>query len=726
MKYWLLTSEYPPFFGGGIGTYCAVTAKMLSEKGHTVTVFVSDATVSNIQEDQKEGIRIIRFSTSRTNSSSFLGHITNISYEFAHIIKCFIEREGQPDVIEAQEYLGVAYYLLQYKYLLYEWCRDVPVLITMHSPSSLYMEYNHVPMYRYPNYWICEMEYFCLQAANYIISPSNYMLRELGKRFVLNNKNIEIIPNPFDGKSNNIKAIPITKQVNQIVFYGKLTVQKGAFRLLAYFQELWDKGFDRPLYLLGGQDIVYHPEGITMGDIIRKRYKKYIGQGLLKLEDRIRPSEIGTRLSSAEVVIIPSDNDNLPYVVFEMMALGRIVLVSKQGGQSEVIEDGIDGFVFDHEEPRTFFSQLDTILKLGNEQRENISASAIKKVEEKYNKNVVYERKIKLLEKLVREKARVPAVFPFIRNRPIEINSVPEMSSYTPGKLTIVIPYYNMGQYIDETMQSLQQSDYTDKEILIINDGSTEELSLNKLNEYRKKGNLKVIDVQNGGLAKARNLGAQYANGEFLAFLDADDTVQAGYYTRAVDVFKQYENVQFAGCWIQYFGNSRNIWPAFMPEPPLILNHNMVNSSSLVYRRAAFLIGGKNDSTMIFQGLEDYESVIAMLAYGFNGVVLPETLFNYRVRTNSMFREISKSKKLNLYQHISNKHRQFYATFATDLFNLLNANGPGISLDNPSLDHHLADRMPFGGKLSGKVIALIKRNRFIKTIAYKAYKMLKK
>ncbi len=726
MKYWLLTTEYPPFFGGGIGTYCAVTAKMLSDKGHAVTVFVSDAAVSDIQENEKDGIRIIRFSTSRTNSSSFLGHVTNINYEFAHIIKHFIEKEGQPDIIESQEYQGIAYYLLQYKHLLFDWCRDVPVIITMHSPASLNMEYNHVPVYRYPNYWICEMEYFCLQAASHIISPSHYMLRELGKRFVLNNKNVEVIPNPFDEKLNNIKAIPTGKEANEIVFYGKLTVQKGAFKLLTYFKELWDKGFDRPLFLLGGQDIVYHPEGITMGDIIRKRYKKYIDQGLLKLENRIKPSEIGERLSSAELVIIPSNNDNLPYVVFEMMALGRILLVSKQGGHSEVIENGIDGFVFDHEEPETFFSQLDTILKLDDEQRKDIAARAIKKVEGKYGPDVIYERKIKLVEKLLQKKEGLPPVFPFIRNKPVEINNIPEMPLYTAGKLSIVVPYYNMGQYIDETIQSIQRCEFADKEILIINDGSTEALSLDKLNEYRHKENIKIIDVQNSGLAKARNLGAEYANGEFLAFLDADDTITPEYYTRAINIFNQYENVHFAGCWVQYFENSSDVWPAFMPEPPLILNHNTINSSSLVYKRAAFLSAGKNDPNMVFQGLEDYDSVIAMLSRGFGGVVIPEIMFNYRIRNNSMFREISKSKKLNLYQHISNKHKQFYATFATDLFNLLNANGPGILLDNPSLDYHLADRMPFGGKLSGRVIALIKRNRFVKTIAYKAYKMLKK
>lgn len=726
MKYWLLTTEYPPFFGGGIGTYCAITAKMLSENGHDVTVFVCDASVRNVVEEQKENLKIVRFNTSRTKSYAFLGHVTNISYEFAHIVKDFISKEGKPDIIEAQEYLGIAYYLLQYKFLLYDWCKDVPVLITMHSPSALYMEYNHVPMYRYPNYWVCEMERFCLQAADQIVSPSRYMLKELERIFTLTNNNVEIIPNPFEGKINNM--LPSTdpiKKPDEIVFYGKLTAQKGAFRLLAYFQRLWDNGFERPLYLLGGQDIVYHPEGISMGDLIRKRYKKYINQGLLKLEDRIKPTEVSTRLARAEVVIIPSDNDNLPYVVFEMMALGRILLVSKQGGQSEVIENGIDGFVFDHNSPETFFDQLDLILRLDNNQRKKISSNAIRKVEERYSSKVVYQQKKQLVEGLLLKTTNTKH-FPFVRNTPAVDIQIESKISFVTGKLSIVVPYYNMGSYIEETIQSLQNCDYSDKEIIIINDGSTESSSIEKLNLFRQHAGIKVHDFPNGGLAKARNLGAELASGEFLAFLDADDTVHSKYYANVIKVFQQYGNVHFAGCWVQYFGNTQNIWPAFMPEPPLILNHNMVNSSSLVYKRASFLAFGKNDPTMLFQGYEDYDSVISMLAHGLGGVVLPEPLFNYRVRSNSMYRAISKSKKLNLYQHISNKHEQFYAIFAVDLFNLLNANGPGILLDNPSLDLHLADRLPIGGKLSAKAIDLIKRNRLVKTIAYKVYKTIKK
>ncbi len=309
MKYWLLTTEYPPFFGGGIGTYSAITSAMMSEKGYEVSVFVNDAAVNDIKIERKSDlIRIIRFNPSRTKSSSFLGYDTNRSYEFAAIIKLFVEREGKPDIIESQEYLGIAYYLLQYKHLLYDWCKDIPVVITMHSPSFLYMEYNHVPVYKYPNYWICEMERFCLEAANLIISPSNYMITELIKRIELKNKNIAIVPNPFSANKFHLKKDSSQNNQRQIVFYGKLTIQKGALHLLKYFKKLWDEGFTSPLYLIGDQDIIYHPEEKTMGDIIKNKYKKYINRELLILEGKINPAEVSERLSKANVVIITQKN----------------------------------------------------------------------------------------------------------------------------------------------------------------------------------------------------------------------------------------------------------------------------------------------------------------------------------------------------------------------------------------------------------------------------------
>ncbi|MFT3677931.1 MAG: glycosyltransferase [Chitinophagaceae bacterium] len=724
MTYWLLTTEYPPFFGGGIGTYCFNTAKMFAAKNNKVTVFISDSTVSSIQEKyESDNLRIVRFNPSRTNTSSFLGHLTNLSYEYAHIVKHFVEKEGKPDILETQEYMGIGYYLLQYKYLLFDWCKDIPVVVTMHSPSYLYMQYNRVPLYRYPNYWICEMERFCLVAADYVISPSQYMVDELRRNNYRISDQLSIVPNPYQPMHTSMDSADSVSG-SEIVFYGKLTAQKGIFELLHYFTSMWAAGFKHPLFLIGGQDIVYHPEGVTMGDLIRKKYKSQIKSGLLILEDRIPPSALGERIRKARVVIVPSNNDNLPYVVFEMMSMGKTVLVSKQGGQSEVVKNGVDGFVFDHKEKGSFEQQLTKVLSLTEPERKRIEENAKEKVKQVAGYETIYEQKTQILHTLLRNPGKQRTFFP--QNRLLENQEQISDTASDDSLLSVIVPYYNMGKYIDETISSVRSSGFSNFEILIINDGSNDENSIARLDKYRAAGDIRVLDNPNRGLAYSRNYGASQANGRYIAFLDADDMIMPGYYTTAVEVLRKYENIHFVSCWTQYFEGSAKQWPGFSPDPPLILFHNTVNSSSLVFRKESFLRAGLNDEHMPFPGLEDYTAVVSMIEKGLSGVTIPELLFHYRVRQDSMFRAVSKTKRLLLSQHIAGTHKRVYADFAGEVFNLQNANGPGILLDNPSLDYHLADKLPFAGKISLQMIKLIKKNKHIKTIAYRVHRIIKK
>lgn len=694
---------------------------MLYNNGDNVSVFVNDNTVKDKQIETREGIRIIRFNPSFTNSSLHLGHTTNISYEFAHIVRQFIEQEGKPDIIEAQEYLGIAYYLLQFKYLQYEWCGDIPVLITMHSPSFLYMEYNHVSEYRYPNYWICEMERFCLQAADYVISPSHYMVDELQKRFSLLHNRITVIPNPYQAKDRSNYLGTET----EIVFYGKLTVQKGALKLLQYFDELWTNGFAEKLCLIGGQDIVYHPEGITMGELIRKKYAAHIQNGKLRMEDRIEPGKIAERIANVKLVIVPSNNDNLPYVAAEMMSMGKLVLVSEQGGHREIVRDGIDGFTFSHTQKGSFPEKLKQILQLHNTDFQRISDNAVRRIDEYFNYENIYLQKKKVIDLICNNCNSKSSAFPFTRR--LATSESTEVRSETINNLlSVVIPYYNAGKFLPDTINSVLTSSYPLHEIIIINDGSTEQTSIDILTKYKSDSRIKIINTDNKGVGAARNKGAEEATGDYIAFLDADDLIDREYYSKAIRTLSAYQNVHFIGCWTKYFEGSSKVWPTFNPEPPLLLYHNQINSSSIVVKRASFLQAGKNDSDMPFTGWEDYFSILSMVNNNMNGIVLPEVLFHYRVHRNSMIRSVTPEKKQILIQYITSKCPELYAKYATDLFNLNTANGIGYKYDNPSLDYHLTDRIPFGGKLALGAIQLVKKNRHIKQIAYKIYKTLKK
>ena len=328
-----------------------------------------------------------------------------------------------------------------------------------------------------------------------------------------------------------------------------------------------------------------------------------------------------------------------------------------------------------------------------------------------YSFGVIGPQKIRFLQN-AKKQAIQDRHFPFLyQEKTVSPVDIP------PGNrlLSIVIPYYNMGAYLEECVRSVQNSTYPDIEILIVNDGSTDEVSLKKLEFIAGWEKVRILNQKNQGLALTRNEGARQARGAFLAFLDADDRVDPLYYEKAVRALQKNDNVYFAGAWVQYFENSDQLWPTFTPQPPYALVHNPVNSSGLVYKRAAFLEGGLNDPIVDY-GLEDYESVVSMLHRGYNGVVLPEKLFYYRVRSGSMFRDITLEKLLYSNKYITEKHADYYTKFAVQTVNLLNANGPGYLFDNPTFEIKVSSQTAKESAFLLKVKSFVKRSQRLKKI----------
>ena len=98
------------------------------------------------------------------------------------------------------------------------------------------------------------------------------------------------------------------------------------------------------------------------------------------------------------------------------------------------------------------------------------------------------------------------------------------------AKVSVIVPVYNVERYIRKCLESLVNQTLYDMEIIIVNDGSTD-LSKNIIEEYTNQySNVKYYKKENGGLSDARNYGMKYATGEYVAFLDADDYIDAKTY----------------------------------------------------------------------------------------------------------------------------------------------------------------------------------------------------
>lgn len=116
---------------------------------------------------------------------------------------------------------------------------------------------------------------------------------------------------------------------------------------------------------------------------------------------------------------------------------------------------------------------------------------------------------------------------------------------------SVVIPLFNKEDYIYDTIQSVLQQTYSDYEVIVVNDSSTDN-SLKVVSSIDST-KIKVYTIPNSGVSEARNYGVEMANNEIIAFLDADDTWNSNYLQEMAALIEKFPtaNMFFAGYSIQ-------------------------------------------------------------------------------------------------------------------------------------------------------------------------------
>ncbi|MEW6606917.1 MAG: glycosyltransferase [bacterium] len=107
--------------------------------------------------------------------------------------------------------------------------------------------------------------------------------------------------------------------------------------------------------------------------------------------------------------------------------------------------------------------------------------------------------------------------------------------------LSVVIPVYNVSNFIDNCIQSILKQTFTEFEIILVNDGSTDD-SFSKCKEYEKKYSfIKLYDKVNGGVSSARNIGLRYVSGEYVTFMDSDDEIKSDAFAILMKNIKEHD-----------------------------------------------------------------------------------------------------------------------------------------------------------------------------------------
>ena len=117
-------------------------------------------------------------------------------------------------------------------------------------------------------------------------------------------------------------------------------------------------------------------------------------------------------------------------------------------------------------------------------------------------------------------------------------------------KVSVVIPAYNAMAYLPETIANVLEQTYTDFEVIVVNDGSTDNIKewITQISDRR----VKLVSQVNLGLAGARNTGIRESQGEYLAFLDADDLWESSKLAKQVQVLDSHPEAGLVYTWISY------------------------------------------------------------------------------------------------------------------------------------------------------------------------------
>lgn len=209
------------------------------------------------------------------------------------------------------------------------------------------------------------------------------------------------------------------------------------------------------------------------------------------------------------------------------------------------------------------------------------------------------------------------------------------------ANISIVIPSHNQSEYLEDSIESAYNQTYTPCEILVIDDGSTDDsLEIARRYEFREfpgvESPVRVISQVNKGLASARNTGIMNAKGDYIQFLDADDMLRENALARINQEIHQ-TNADIVAPSFKEFGKSDRevILGGFTMDDLKLANR--IGYFSCV-RRSALLECGGYSPRMIF-GYEDWHIWFDLFRRGKTIAVIQEILVDYRVKEKSMITE---------------------------------------------------------------------------------------
>lgn len=207
--------------------------------------------------------------------------------------------------------------------------------------------------------------------------------------------------------------------------------------------------------------------------------------------------------------------------------------------------------------------------------------------------------------------------------------------------ISVIIPCYNQGWAISEAIESVKNCKYSNLEIIVVNDGSTDIETQIKINSF--PSDIKVLHQSNLGVGAARNHGISKAKGEFIISLDADNKLHPNMINSGLKILTANPEVGMVYGNAIYFGEKTGDWKNKPVDYKEFLISNHIDNCA-IYRKEMWLSVGGYDESIIGSTLEDWSFWILSLNQGWQFRYVPEIHFYYRSYHNSKSKRFARDQ----------------------------------------------------------------------------------
>ena len=220
-------------------------------------------------------------------------------------------------------------------------------------------------------------------------------------------------------------------------------------------------------------------------------------------------------------------------------------------------------------------------------------------------------------------------------------------------KISIIVPIYNMEQYLERCLLSLIHQDYQNLEIILINDGSTDN-SINICNKYKKIDNrIIVINKEHSGLSDTRNIGIKKATGDYIGFVDSDDYIDKDMFKNLIEGAEKYQcEISMCDLVETYNPNEK---AKRDPLNYIKMNKKQALEQLLYDKNIGNYVIDKLFSKTLFDNIsfpigklyEDISTTYKLFIKANNIIYIPTTMYYYYQRSDSIVNNITRKSILD-------------------------------------------------------------------------------